>query len=241
MSASFFSLEEKVVKEPDINDSLTKYFSTVSTVKVLNAADERALITAYKAATDSKTQEIIRTKIIQSALKFVISEARRHPRSRDRAAFQDLIAAGNVGLLRALEKFDLTQGTRFLTYAGWWVRHEMREENKHLNICHIPTHVKGVPAPTPVEYSENTPPTEVIDDTLDSVHNRQNMASLLEAATLTVRERFIIKTCYGIDTSPKTLRQVGKLLVITGERVRQLRESAITKLRSVASHHNAFY
>lgn len=241
MSASFQGLEEKIIKEAVTNDSLTKYFSVVSTVKVLSAAEERTLITAYKETAASKIKENIRARIIQSALKFVIAEARRHPRSRDRAAFQDLIAAGNIGLLRALEKFDLTQGTRFLTYAGWWVRHEMREENKHLNVCHIPTHVKGVSAPIPVEYTENTPQTDIIDNTLDNLHNRQNMSSLLEAATLTVRERFIIKTCYGIDTSPKTLRQVGKLLVITGERVRQLRESAITKLRSVASIHNASY
>lgn len=234
MNKAFFENElPKASPEENYNDSLTRYFNAVSTVEVLSAEKERTLLTTYKSATDSRVKDTIRAQIIKSALKFVIAEARRQPRSKDRAAFQDLIAAGNVGLLRALDKFDLDQGTRFLTYAGWWVRHEMREENRHLHICHIPTHAmtKGVATPTPVEYTDSIPPSDLADDNVDIIHNRQNMLSLLDTPTLSVREKFIIKTCFGIDTTPKTLRQVGKLLVITGERVRQLRESAISKMR----------
>lgn len=234
---SFFNEEAEKVKEPTVNDSLTRYFSEVSSVVMLTAAAERALIFEYKNTTDRRIKSHIRDRVIKGALKFVIAEARRHPKSKDRAAFQDLIAAGNIGLLRALEKFDLDQGTRFLTYAGWWVRHEMREENKHLNICHIPTHAssKGIAAPTPVEYTETIVPVELIDDTVVSLHNKQNTLKLLDMSVLNTHERFIIKTCFGIDTAPKTLRQVGKLLVITGERVRQLRETAITKMRTAAT------
>lgn len=237
MSGSFFSEEPEKVKEPTVNDSLTKYFTEVSSVIMLSAAAERTLISEYKTATNQKIKNNIRDRVIKGALKFVISEARRHPRSKDRAAFQDLIAAGNIGLLRALEKFDLDQGTRFLTYAGWWVRHEMREENKHLNICHIPTHAssKGVAAPVPVEYTDAIVPSEITEDAADSLHNKQNTLKLLDMSILNTHERFIIKTCFGIDTTPKTLRQVGKLLVITGERVRQLRETAITKMRNAAT------
>lgn len=237
MTESFLASETEKVKEPTYNDSLTKYFSEVSSVQMLTAAAERALIYEYKASTNPKIKSTIRDRVIKGALKFVISEARRHPRSKDRAAFQDLIAAGNIGLLRALEKFDLDQGTRFLTYAGWWVRHEMREENKHLNICHIPTHAssKGVAAPVPIEYTDAIVPADLLDDTVSSLHNKQNTLKLLDMSVLNIHERFIIKTCFGIDTAPKTLRQVGKLLVITGERVRQLRETAIGKMRSAAT------
>ena len=243
MLDSFSASETEKPKEVVANDSLTKYFNEISTVKVLNAQEERALITKYKETEDKVLQAAIRDKIIKSALKFVIAEARRHHRSRDRAAFQDLIAAGNIGLLRALTKFDLSQGTRFLTYAGWWVRHEMREENKHLNLCHIPTHAisKGVTTPTPIEFTDSIAQTDLTDNPVDLFHDHQSMTCLLDAAILTVRERFIVKTCFGIDTTPKTLRQVGKVLVITGERVRQLRESALSKMRNVAIEHEMVF
>jgi len=233
----FFNATPEKVKEPTVNDSLTKYFSEVSSVVMLTAAVERALISSYKTTTDLKVKRDIRDRVIKGALKFVIAEARRHPRSKDRAAFQDLIAAGNIGLLRALEKFDLDQGTRFLTYAGWWVRHEMREQNKHLNICHIPTHAssKGISAPIPVEYTDAIVPVELTEDAASALHSKQNTLKLLDISVLNTHERFIIKACFGIETAPKTLRQVGKLLVITGERVRQLRETAITKMRNAAN------
>lgn len=220
------------------SDALTKYYSAVSSVVVLTAATERGLLAEYKSTEDLIVKRRIQAQVIEGALKFVIHEARKQPRAiKDREALQDLIAAGNIGLVRALEKFDITQGVRFLTYAGWWVRHEMREENKHLNICHIPTHAmsKGVKAPTPIELDETVLKVEPLVDTITTLHNKQSIGKLLDLTILSVRESFIIRTCFGIQTRPKTLRQVGKILVITGERVRQLREGALGKMRNTAA------
>lgn len=219
-------------------DSLTRYFSDVSSVLLLTAAVERKLITEYKETENPARKRVLQAQVIEGALKFVIHEARKQPRAiKDREALQDLIAAGNIGLVRALEKFQLDKGVRFLTYAGWWVRHEMREENKHLNICHIPTHAmsKGISAPIPVELNDTILKVELPIDPLTTLHYKQSIEKLLDSTALSIREGFIIKTCFGIHTRPKTLRQVGKVLVITGERVRQLREGALTKMRSTAA------
>jgi RNA polymerase sigma factor (sigma-70 family) len=151
---------------------------------------------------------------------------------------EDLIAAGNIGLIRALKKFNPDAGTRFLTYAGWWVRHEMREEGRRIGIVHIPAHAiaKGTKIPIATELTEYTK-TNVTEDKTAQVNTTQSVCKLLVLTPLSIRETFIVKTCYGIHTTPKTLKQIGRVLDITGERVRQLRETALTKLRSSASTH----
>jgi RNA polymerase primary sigma factor len=219
------------------NDSLALYYKDVEGTRVLSAEEERRLILSYH-ATNSPTA---RDLIIQGALRYVIAEARKHPRSiHDRSVLEDLIAAGNIGLIRALKKFDPDAGTRFLTYAGWWVRHEMREEGRKLGLFHIPAHAvaKGVRAPATVELTDTIGCDPVFMDASSEVNTQQSVCKLLDLTSLSIRETFIVKTCYGINTSPKTLKQIGKVLDITGERVRQLRESALKKLRTAAVTHD---
>lgn len=218
------------------NDSLALYYKDVEDTRVLSAGEERQLILSYH---DTKSPAA-RDLIIQGALRYVIAEARKHPRSRyDRSVLEDLIAAGNIGLIRALKKFDPDAGTRFLTYAGWWVRHEMREEGRKLGLFHIPAHAvaKGVRAPATVELTDTIGCEPVFMDAATEVNTQQSVVKLLDLTHLSVRETFIVKTCYGINTSSKTLKQIGKVLDITGERVRQLRETALKKLRGSASTH----
>lgn len=203
---------------------------------MLTAEVERELIQRYQKTKDAKARDLI----VQGALRYVIAEARKHPRSMmDRSILEDLIAAGNIGLIRALKKFKPEAGTRFLTYASWWVRHEMREEGRRLGLVHVPAHAmaKGTRTPHTTEFTEN-----IIVDT-DSyaegyaidVEMQQSLLKLFQLTDLSIREVFIIKTSFGIHTAPKTLKQIGRVLEITGERVRQLRETAVTKLRTSAS------
>jgi len=217
--------------------SLSMYYKAVEDTRLLTAAEERILILKHH---ETKCPHA-RDKIIQGALRYVISEARKHPRSmHDRTVLEDLIAAGNIGLIRALSKFKPEAGTRFLTYAGWWVRHEMREESRRIGLFHIPAHAitKGIRAPGTVELTEAISSETGVADTSSETSMNDSVSKLLELSPMGVREMFIVKTCFGIHTAPKTLKQIGKILDITGERVRQLRETALEKLRVAATHHD---
>lgn len=212
--------------------SLSIYFKAVENTRMLSATEERELIIKYHETRDEHAKDLI----LKGALRYVIAEARKNPRSlKDHAVMEDLIAAGNVGLLRALTKFDVNAGTRFLTYASWWVRHEIREESRRLGLVHVPTHVatKGTIAPITTELIDNIAyPASLESDYRDAVHNQCSIEKLLSDDALSVREIFIIKACYGIHMPSKTLKQIGNILDITGERVRQLRETALGKLRA---------
>lgn len=219
--------------------SLDVYYKEVEATSMLSPQEERKLLLKYHNSKDNRERHQAQDLIVKGALRYVISEARKHPRSNgNQSVLEDLIAAGNIGLIRALKKFDPSCGTRFLTYAGWWVRHEMREEARRIGLLHVPAHAitKGVKSPPTVEFTENTVnEQEDSEDKAESIDLHRSIIKLLELTQLSTREIFIIKTCYGIHTPPKTLKQIGKLLDITGERVRQLREAALQRMRNVAS------
>lgn len=212
-------------------DSLTRYYRELENVKLLSKKEERELIIRYQATGD----KLAKARIIEGALRFVIAEARKHPLSKkNRAAMQDLISAGNIGLCRALDKFDPGVGTRFLTYAAWWIKHEMREAGRSAGVYSIPAHAmnKGVRPPPVVEINDYEPEYGIEDHNIKQVNHEQSIIALMNRANLSIRESFIIKACYGIHTHPKTLRAIGNILSITGERVRQMREAALSKLRA---------
>ncbi len=79
-----------------------------------------------------------REQLIVSNLRFVMTTARKI--SKKPAHLQRLVSAGNVGLIIALDKFDLKIKTRFLTYAAWWIRKEMFDEIHRSSLVHIPSH-----------------------------------------------------------------------------------------------------
>ena len=214
------------VKPP--STAMTLYFKGVEKTSMLTAEVERKLIREYVDTKSARAKQ----RIIEGALRYVISEARKHPRARfDPSIMGDLIAAGNIGLVRALDKFNPEAGTRFLTYASWWVRHEMREENRKLGIIHVPTHAlsKGTRSPLTTELEENvhSDSNAYADNHSTEVNTRSSLLKLLDITALSTREAYIVKTCFGIHTGAKTLKQIGSVLLITGERVRQLRETAV--------------
>jgi RNA polymerase primary sigma factor len=145
------------------DDNLRLYLDEISKHPLLDAAKERELATAIaagKAATEQletaenlttgeksrlrkqvRAGEDARLSFIQSNLRLVVSVARRH--DNHGVAVLDLIQEGNVGLMRAVDKFDHTKGFKFSTYATWWIRQSIgREVDDTSRSIRIPSHVR---------------------------------------------------------------------------------------------------
>jgi len=114
------------------DSSAIRYYDDVGKVQILNAHAEQELFRRFQETKDPLARELI----IKSALRFVIKLAQNY--SRDPDMTKDLIAAGNVGLLRAFERYDPSYGTRFLSYATSWVLLEMRNELYNAGIVTMP-------------------------------------------------------------------------------------------------------
>lgn len=116
--------------EPDAYD---RYYHDVSKVEPLDAKTEHELLIEYKAT----KSPAIRSRLIQSNLRFVVKLARRFC-SNNQDVLMDLISAGNMGLMRALEKYDPDRNVRFLTYATSWVLLYMRQELRNCDLVSMP-------------------------------------------------------------------------------------------------------
>ena len=118
--------------------SAVLYFNDIAkTIPISNAKQERKLIRCWQKHRDIQSRDTL----VQSHLRFVVTLARK--RSRDPDRLPDLISAGNIGLIKAVDKYDLKRrpATRFLTYAGWWIQKEIADEDYATSsLVHVPTH-----------------------------------------------------------------------------------------------------
>tara|TARA_R110002096_G_scaffold69163_1_gene166510 strand:- start:106 stop:711 length:606 start_codon:yes stop_codon:yes gene_type:complete len=177
----------------------------------------------------------------------------------------DLIAEGNLGLLKAIKNFDWDKGFRFISYAVWWVKQSILQSlNEHARTIRYPVNViqalqkekkktekeitqfdgKLALLPTTINYdkpindegdtlidmlkNDNADNPEDIFD--DEVNLKTELGTLIDI--LDSRERGIIKDYYGLTGTPMTLQEIGDELSLTKERVRQIKEKALRKLRN---------
>lgn len=220
----------------DFTETVRVYYDDLKKYKPLTKAKERRLLKKCK-----KGNLKAKNEILEANLRFVFDIA-KHYTGRG-VPISELISDGNMGLLRAIDKFDETKDVKFISYAVWWIRQAMLESIKKRNSISF------------VEIEPNTDndtsiDKKLIEDDEDDVsfnndfsnendeksrevtENQRNIITSL-IGTLSDRERDIVENYYGInDKKELTLTDIGKKYNLSSERVRQIKLNAIRKLRS---------
>lgn len=195
--------------------SLEKYLQEISREPLLSLEEEAEL---SKKIHEGDRQAL--DKLVRANLRFVVTVAKQY---QDQGlSLPDLINEGNVGLIKAAEKFDEKRGIKFITYAVWWIRerilYALAAEQRHF----ARQFLNELPSPD----SLITP----VNQTSEGLSIEMNHALRL----LGERERLIIERTFGLNgQSEMTLEEIGEGLELSRERVRQIREKAIRKLRAM--------
>ena len=238
--------------------SLDKYLQEIGREELITVEEEVELAQRIRKG-DQKALE----KLTRANLRFVVSVAKQY--QNQGLSLPDLINEGNLGLIKAAEKFDETRGFKFISYAVWWIRQSILQAlAEQSRIVRLPLNQVGSlnkinkalsrfeqeheRMPSTDELSEMIDvPKDKIADTLrvsgrhvsvDAPFVEGEDNSLLdvlvnnELSTLATREREIVKSFFGIGCQEMTLEEIGERFGLTRERVRQIKEKAIRKLRS---------
>jgi len=260
--------------------SLDKYLQEIGREELITVEEEVELAQRIKKG-DQEALE----KLTRANLRFVVSVAKQY--QNQGISLPDLINEGNLGLIKAAEKFDETRGFKFISYAVWWIRQSILQAlAEQSRIVRLPLNQVGSlnkinkalskfeqeneRMPSPDELAEMLEiPREKIADTLrvsgrhvsvdapfvDGEDNslldvlvnndspnadkglvNESLNKEIERAlsTLTERERDIVRYFFGIGCQEMTLEEIGEKFGLTRERVRQIKEKAIRRLRHSA-------
>lgn len=257
--------------------SLDKYLQEIGKEDLITVEEEVELAQRIRKG-DQKALE----KLTRANLRFVVSVAKQY--QNQGLSLPDLINEGNLGLIKAAEKFDETRGFKFISYAVWWIRQSILQAlAEQSRIVRLPLNQVGSlnkinkaysrfeqeneRRPSPEELADSLDlPAEKVADTLrvsgrhisvdapfvegednslldvlvnddspvaDRTLINESLSTEVERAlsTLTERERDIIKLFFGINCQEMTLEEIGEKFGLTRERVRQIKEKAIRRLR----------
>jgi RNA polymerase primary sigma factor len=299
---------ERPGSEPML-DSIAHYLQEIGRIPLLSAAEEVELAVriargraaaarlassetpgaAIRAALgdDIASGEEARRQLIQANLRLVVSIAKRHVGRG--LTLLDLIQEGNIGLMRAVEKFDYTRGHRFSTYATWWIRQGIgRALAEQSRTIRLPVHLSealsqirrtaqklpqslgrqptveeiatalgheagwvehvltAARSPISLQTAVGEDDEQTLGDLVPSQHLpsvsdlaaqqllRRDLAAALDQ--LSERERRVIDLRYGLaDGRNRSLAEIGSLLGVSPERVRQITAEALTHLRQLAA------
>lgn len=108
-------------------EGLSSYYNQISKLPLLTLEEEESLVNIiYNSESSEAAKKRAKDKLVTSNLRFVFKEARRRSK-KNATLFEELVSLGNLGLLKALDKYEPSRGVRFLSYAGWWVmQHQLK-------------------------------------------------------------------------------------------------------------------
>lgn len=276
----FFMRQLKIIKQVTNREtvSLDKYLHEIGKVDLLTTDEEVNLARRIK-----EGDEAALNKLVNANLRFVVSVSKQY--QNQGLSLPDLINEGNLGLIKAAQRFDETRGFKFISYAVWWIRQAILQAlaeqarivklplNKigsinKVNKAFIELEQKFEREPSVEELSEvlEVAPGDIkealrsssrhvsMDAPLahDEDSNLYDVIMVSDApspdrgllndslrkeieralATLTLREANIIKLYFGLNgRHPHTLEEIGEVMELTRERVRQIKEKAIKRLK----------
>jgi RNA polymerase primary sigma factor len=260
------------------SEALDKYLQEIGKEELISVEEEVELAQRIRKG-DHKALE----RLTKANLRFVVSVAKQY--QNQGLSLPDLINEGNLGLIKAAEKFDETRGFKFISYAVWWIRQSILQAiAEQSRIVRLPLNQVGSVnkinkvlskfeqenerRPSVEEISEKLDiPEEKVDEAM-SANNRHVSVdapfvdgednSLLDVLvnddapmadktlvmeslkaeinnalkTLNERERNVVEAFYGINQPELTLEEIGAKYGLTRERVRQIKEKAIRRLRT---------
>jgi RNA polymerase primary sigma factor len=266
------------MEQANVEDPVRMWLREAAKGRLLNHAEEIDLAKRIE-----KGDAEAKARLVQANLRLVISVAKRYIGRG--LSLSDLIQEGNIGLIRATEKFDHRKGHRFSTYATWWIRQAItRALADQARTIRVPVHMvetlnrihragarlsqylgrepsleeigqavgldaarvaevlrlspEPVSLETPVGDEEETHLSDMVEDEegqspIDAATGRHLREIIMrELNELTDRERTVLSLRFGFDDgSPRTLEEVGAIMKLTRERIRQIEGKALRKLR----------
>jgi RNA polymerase primary sigma factor len=249
-------------------DELNYYIKDLKKIPVIDPQREYEVFVLLK---DKKLSKEVRQKLtdemVVGNLRFVISVAKMY--QNQGLDLLDLISEGNIGLIKAIERFDITSGFKFISYAVWWVKQSiMAALNEYARTIRVPSNVlQDAQKQKKIDENDDTYLIEYNDtslmgipstvdlfkeinedgDTLIEVINNPNAEDPMSAlnnldeikkrmkymlSILDDREKTIIEGYFGLCGSERNLDDLGEEFGCTKERIRQLKDKALKKLRN---------
>ena len=216
------------VEGVSVDDPVRMYLREIGKIPLLTYEQELDLAKRILEGDEEAKQ-----KLAESNLRLVVSIAKKYVGRG--MLFLDLIQEGNMGLIKAVEKFDYNKGFKFSTYATWWIRQAItRAIADQARTIRIPVHMLE----TPIGEEDDSHLGDFIPDDDSPAPQDSAAYTLLKEQleevmnTLTPREAKVLKLRFGLeDGKARTLEEVGKEFQVTRERIRQIEAKALRKLR----------
>jgi RNA polymerase primary sigma factor len=260
-------MKEKNSGIPINQDEIQTYLKDIRKIKVMTPERERelALLMNSNEISETRRQEI-QQELIEGNLRFVITVAKQY--QNQGLDFSDLIAEGNLGLMKAIQNFDWTKNLRFISYAVWWVKQSILQSlNDNARTIRLPVNVvqdlqrakkeiesnggklddrfQNLPSMIDLDMNINEDGDTLVDvivnknaDMPDEFFNSGDMLKIKLLNLLHIldeREKVIIEDYFGLSGTPRTLEDIGGDFGLTKERVRQIKEKSLRKLRNESS------
>lgn len=246
---------------PTNENEVSAYLKQIRKYKVMTPKREREIskIMTSNNLTEN-VKEKIKNEVIHGNLRFVITICKEY--QNQGVDFIDLISEGNYGLLKAFDNFEWERNIRFISYSKWWIKQAVLETlNKNSRTIRLPVNIiheyykvkkkindmgfgepilqlpKSICLDSAVNDDGHSLSDVIHDDNANEFSELDSKKVLIKKTMsilnkLDERERYIIKKYFGIGCEQENLEDIGDYLNLTKERVRQIKEKSIRKLRN---------